>query len=170
MWPVLVCLALALALAVRRPRRARCVVRAQCAREDARVHGTIRLADAGTDRTRATCELRGLTPGAHGLHVHRCGDLSGGCASTCDHYNPSGARHGGATGPHRPRGDFGNVWADAAGVCTTEVVADVDLAEIVGRAFVVHAGEDDLGRGGDDESTRTGNAGARLAGGLIRWA
>ena len=42
------------------------------------------------------------------------------------------------------------------------------LDEILGRAFIVHAGEDDLGLGGDDESTKTGNAGARIAGGIIR--
>jgi Cu/Zn superoxide dismutase len=38
---------------------------------------------------------------------------------------------------------------------------------ILGRAFVLHAGEDDLGRGGDEESTKTGNAGGRVACGVI---
>ena len=34
---------------------------------------------------------------------------------------------------------------------------------IVGRAVVLHAGQDDLGQGGDDGSLATGNAGSRVA-------
>ena len=41
---------------------------------------------------------------------------------------------------------------------------------ILGRSIVIHAGEDDLGRGGNVGSMTTGNAGARLGCGVIAVA
>ena len=58
--------------------------------------------------------------------------------------------------------------ANKDGVATIDLRIDgVSLLKgdnnIVGRAIVVHAGEDDLGKGGDEGSLKTGNAGGRVA-------
>ena len=68
-------------------------------------------------------------------------------------------------------GDLGNVVAGTDGVADFTIVAErVDLLgdrSVVGRAVVIHKDEDDLGKGGDAESLKTGNAGDRLACGVI---
>lgn len=44
---------------------------------------------------------------------------------------------------------------------------DGTTANMLQRTIVVHAGTDDLGRGGHEESKKTGNAGPRPACGVI---
>jgi Cu-Zn family superoxide dismutase len=68
-------------------------------------------------------------------------------------------------------GDLGNVQTDVNGIATVNI-KDKHIAlqgehSILGRCLVVHEKADDLGRGGDDESKKTGNAGKRLACGII---
>ncbi|KAG6857150.1 Superoxide dismutase [Cu-Zn] [Tephrocybe sp. NHM501043] len=106
-----------------------------------------------------------------GFHVHQFGDLSQGCLSAGPHFNPFGKTHGAPTDKNRHVGDLGNIESDSDGsaIFTFE---DTQLAlngplSVVGRAVVVHAGTDDLGQGGDEESLKTGNAGARAACGVI---
>ena len=148
---------------IRKKNKAVCHIEPSCS---GKVRGHLNLVGLG-DQTKVKCELEGLVPGLHGLHVHRCGDLSSGCESTCDHYNPTNKKHGGPTGPNRHRGDFGNIFVDELGKCNTEIIADVRLDEIIGRAFVIHEDEDDLGKGENLESEKTGNAGKRIACGVI---
>jgi Cu-Zn family superoxide dismutase len=85
------------------------------------------------------------------------------------HYNPDGVDHGDLEQGHV--GDLGNVSADDSGIADFTIVAKrVDLVgdrSVVGRGMVIHKDEDDLGRGGDAESKKTGNAGDRLACGVI---
>ena len=111
--------------------------------------------------------IKGLTPGKHGFHIHEYGDLSDGCASAGGHYNPDGVDHGSLQKGHV--GDLGNVVADQSGTARFQIKAErVELSDIVGRAIVIHADEDDLGKGGDEESLKTGNAGDRVGCGVIR--
>ena len=111
--------------------------------------------------------IKGLTPGLHGFHVHEFGDLSKGCESAGGHYNPDGVEHGSLEQGHV--GDLGNIIADQSGTARFQIKAErVELSDVVGRAVVIHADEDDLGKGGDEESLKTGNAGSRVGCGVIR--
>ncbi|KAM7307541.1 putative superoxide dismutase [Ixodes scapularis] len=64
-------------------------------------------------------------------------------------------------------GDLGNINADVTGKArvyiSDSMISLVGHHDIIGRALVVHALPDDLGRGGTDESKATGSSGARLA-------
>jgi Cu-Zn family superoxide dismutase len=121
-----------------------------------------------------TGRIYGLSPGLHGFHVHMNGDLSDECKGAGGHFNPGGHDHGAQGDESRHAGDLGNIFTPR-GLPTTVSIKDKQItlgnggpADVAGRAIVVHAGEDDLGRGGDEESTKTGNAGARVACGIIK--
>uniref|UniRef100_H2YL26 Superoxide dismutase [Cu-Zn] n=1 Tax=Ciona savignyi TaxID=51511 RepID=H2YL26_CIOSA len=118
-----------------------------------------------------TGELTGLAAGKHGFHIHQYGDHTNGCTSTGGHFNPQNKEHGAPDVSERHFGDLGNVTADASGTATVDITDNlVTLTgefSVVGRAVVVHAGEDDLGLGGFEDSKTTGHAGGRLACGVI---
>lgn len=143
---------------------------AQCMLEHSdTVKGTILLIQAPGTPTLIKGTITGLEPGLHGLHIHEFGDMSKGCKSMGGHYNPDGVDHGDIEKGHV--GDLGNVLADESGVAKFSIAAKrVDLLgerSVIGRGLVIHADEDDLGKGGDAESLKTGNAGDRLACGVI---
>ncbi|KAI0350371.1 hypothetical protein OH77DRAFT_1431109 [Trametes cingulata] len=117
-------------------------------------------------------EIKNLDPSSkRGFHIHASGDLSNGCLSAGAHFNPFGRSHGAPSDFNRHVGDLGNIESDSKGVATfsfeDELISLNGPLSIVGRAVVVHAGTDDLGRGDDDESLKTGNAGPRAACGVI---
>jgi Cu-Zn family superoxide dismutase len=115
--------------------------------------------------------LSGLKPGSHGFHIHEFGDNTGGCASTGGHFNPHSKTHGAPNAQTRHVGDLGNVVADASGsvsvVLKDDQVSMFGPLSVIGRSVVVHEGVDDLGLGGHEQSLTTGNAGGRLACGVI---
>ena len=68
-------------------------------------------------------------------------------------------------------GSLGNIQADDAGngVVSIEdkMVKIYGPHSIVGRSVVIYAGQDDSGRGGQENSLSTGNSGPRIACGVI---
>ncbi|KAK7397261.1 hypothetical protein VNO78_18428 [Psophocarpus tetragonolobus] len=135
------------------------------------VTGTIFFSQEGNGPTTVTGSLAGLKPGLHGFHVHALGDTTNGCLSTGAHFNPNSKEHGAPEDENRHAGDLGNVnVGDDGTACFTITDSQIPLTgpnSIIGRAVVVHADPDDLGKGGHELSKSTGNAGGRVACGII---
>ena len=118
--------------------------------------------------------LTGLSQGLHGFHVHDKGDLGNGCLNAAGHFNPENQTHGAPTDTVRHVGDLGNVQAMSDG--SVNVNMDDSIIQlngrhsIIGRALVVHANPDDLGKFNTTASKTTGDAGARVACGIISIA
>ncbi|KAK6640578.1 hypothetical protein RUM44_012274 [Polyplax serrata] len=121
------------------------------------------------DPVEITGVISGLSPGYHGFHVHQNSNLSDNCKAAGSHFNPDQVQHGAPYDSIRHAGDLGNIPADENGFSTFQFLdkqislMDNHPQQILGRAIVLHAKEDDLGRGRNDESKKTGNAGARVA-------
>lgn len=135
------------------------------------VSGVVKFAQPSGGKTVVNATIKGLSAGKHGFHVHQFGNLIEGCKTAGPHFNPHGKTHGGPNDDERHVGDMGNVEADGKSD-TTYVYEDALIQltgphTIIGRSVVTHADEDDLGKGGHDDSKTTGHAGARVACGVI---
>ena len=124
------------------------------------------------NKVKVNYEIKGLSDGLHGFHVHEYGDLTDGCTSSCAHFNPFNTHHGGRNSKIRHVGDLGNIRSKnklAKGYFFDKIISldPKNICSIIGRCIVVHEDEDDLGKGGNEESLKTGNAGKRLACGVI---
>jgi Cu-Zn family superoxide dismutase len=135
------------------------------------VEGVVTLTQDDNGPTTVNVRITGLTPGPHGFHLHQYGDTTNGCISTGPHFNPDGKTHGAPEDEVRHAGDLGNIIANDDGVAEATIVdSQIPLTgpnAVIGRALVVHELEDDLGKGGHELSLSTGNAGGRLACGVV---
>jgi len=128
--------------------------------------GTVTFAQR-MSRVVVTADVRGLTPGEHGFHMHEKGDCSSGDGmSTGGHWNPDATPHGPQSGAHHA-GDMPSLVADAGGNAKATFSLDgVTVAagpkSVVGRGLIVHKDPDDYA------TQPTGNAGARIACGVIK--
>lgn len=123
------------------------------------------------DKVHLVANVTGLTPGQeHGFHIHEAGDCgSGDGMSAKGHFNPYGKPHGSPASAERHAGDMPALRADAGGDARIDTTLDVmsvkpGPASVVGRGLIVHASPDDY------KTQPTGNAGARLACGVINPA
>ena len=119
--------------------------------------------------------ITGLKNGAHGFHIHEYGDLTDRCEKACAHFNPNEDTHGGLRSKSRHLGDLGNISSKgekAIGRIVSDSISleSGDWNSIIGRSVIIHEDKDDLGKGGNMESLKTGNAGRRLACGVIGLA
>ena len=138
------------------------------------VSGIIKFSEKN-NKVKVEFAIKGLEDGKHGFHIHEYGDLTDECNSACSHFNPNNTNHGGRNSKERHVGDLGNVISKnnlAKGYFyDTQISLDFKHPHcIIGRAVIVHADEDDLGKGKGEkkeESLKTGNAGKRLACGVI---
>lgn len=121
-------------------------------------------------------------PGEHGCHVHKFGNLSDGplesanlhCQAAGGHWNPGNCDHGSRTDLEAHAGDLGNIFSDTKGIAAFRFAAPkVTLTgpnSVVGRSLVIHADEDDLGKGRFADSLTTGHSGKRLGCAVIGYA
>jgi len=120
-------------------------------------------------KVRVWVYVQGLKPDQeHGFHIHEVGDCSSGDGmSAKGHFNPFGKPHGHPGSGERHAGDLPSLKADKAGRAKIDIEVDIITVtagpgSVVGRGLIVHADPDDY------RTQPTGNAGARLACGVIQ--
>jgi Cu-Zn family superoxide dismutase len=135
---------------------------------DSTVRGTVEFRSTSPDGSgplMIDVALMGLAAGPHGFHVHEGGD----CAAPGEHLNPQNSPHGPANAAAGARhlGDLGNITADASGI-VDETLHDSllgsEVSMIVGKAIVVHEGQDDL------STQPSGDSGDPVACGIVEEA
>ncbi|MEV6431125.1 superoxide dismutase family protein [Nocardia sp. NPDC051463] len=133
-----------------------------------------------------TVEGHGLKPGFHGLHIHQVGKCE--ANSVAPTGGPAGAflsagghLQVGSANAHPASGDLTSLEVREDGMAKLVTTTDaVTLEEIKGKALIVHADADNFGNipnryvradgvaGPDDTSLATGDAGGRVACGVIQ--
>jgi len=125
------------------------------------------------DGVLVTMEASGLPPGFSGFHIHATGECSPPFTSAGGHFNPQGKKH-----PHHA-GDLPNLLVNKDGSAFMAVKSDrfklSDLLTGDGAAIIIHSEPDNHGNIPErytdeiDEATlSTGDAGSRIACGIIK--
>lgn len=140
----------------------------------AQVHGTAEGSSISGTATfeevkgglKVTINITGVTGEKHALHIHEFGDCGDAGKAAGSHYNPDNATHGDALkdAKHAHPGDLGNVTVKDGAIVFEAVLPRASLFtgnhKVAGRSIVLHEKADDF-------SQPVGNAGARVACGVI---
>lgn len=141
-----------------------------------KIKGIVNFEEISNELVLVKINLEGFEPNSiHGFHVHESGDLTSGCDSMCAHFNPFNVSHGGRNDIIRHVGDLGNLEADNDGKCVMEFTDHMiklrgGKANIIGRGLIIHADEDDCGKGNYADSKTTGHSGKRIGCAIIGYA
>jgi superoxide dismutase, Cu-Zn family len=131
--------------------------------------GTAQLTQVG-GAVRIVLDARGVPPGLHAVHIHEVGKCDPpDFTSAGGHFNPTKKQHGALNPQGSHAGDLPNlnVAADGSGRLETaseQITLGTGAASVWdadGSALVIHAAPDDF------KTDPTGNAGARIACGVI---
>ena len=136
--------------------------------------GTVQLVQ-GTTGVLVTVDVSGLSPGAHGIHLHAVGACTPDFTAAGGHINPGEGVHGllnpDRTADAQDNGDLPNLYAGADGTAravfftTLVTVAGGSMPTLLdgdGSTVVIHENPD------DHESQPIGGAGGRVGCGVIR--
>ena len=130
--------------------------------------------EIGTRAVEITATIRGLTPGAHGLHLHAVGKCEPNFGAAGGHFDPGPASNTDPDANHPYHmGDLPNLVADQNGTArlrttTTRVTLSPGLLSLFdadGTAIIVH-GNPDEGKTGPAKSGVSG--GPRVACGVVQ--
>ena len=139
-----------------------------------KVKGFVKFSQKKGENTVVHIKLTGLGKNKkRAIHVHTYGDMRDGCKSLGGHWNPTNKNHGSfLNGKNHHYGDMiNNIVSNVKGEVNLKykdpLLKLTGKNHIFGRSVVIHSGIDDLGLGQNKESLITGNAGNRLACGVI---
>lgn len=134
---------------------------------DGAAMGTVELTQ-GPNGVLISADVSGLSPGAHGFHIHTTGACTPDFSAAGGHFNPGDRGHGPMHEDGAHAGDLPNIHAGPDGTAradffTAEVTlatdADTSLFDADGSAVIVHAKPDTYGA--------EAGAGDRVACGVI---
>ncbi len=123
-----------------------------------------------THGVRIQSTFSGLPAGAHGFHIHETGQCEPPFTASGGHFNPEPKQHGRENRMGRHAGDLPNLTVPENGRLIVDVVEPMvslhsgpnSLMDVDGSALVVHERRD------DNKTDPDGNAGSRIACGIIQ--